>query len=135
MMTGRFVSWQKVRAARAFGAHGCLGEFLLEALEAAEFLVDGRPEDTRRLPAAAFSRRCEVCPEEAVQQVPADVKGKLLEGCLHVEVAAGLAALLELLEDGIGSGHIGLVVFFMVELQLLFGDVRRQILVTVGQFW
>ena len=121
--------------AGALGAHGRLGEFLLEPLEAAELLVDGRPQDARWFSAAALARRRQVLPEKAVQQVPADVEGQFPEGGLHVELASALPGLFELLEQRVGPGHVGLVVLFMVELQLLLRHKRRQFLVTVRQFW
>ncbi len=103
---------------------------LLEGLEGAEVVADGLGEVTRGLAAALGG---EVRPESGVVDVPTEVEREVLLVEVDRGQVAALAGVRELLERGVGAGHVGLVVLGVVELHDATRDVRLERTVVVAE--
>jgi hypothetical protein len=97
-------------------------ELLLERVQAAVRVVDGRCEGAGRGLAAALGGGREVLPEEGVVDVAAAVEvDEGLQGDLGGDVVL-LLGLCDLLAEVVERGHVGVVVVLVVELHDLAAD-------------
>src|SRR3546814_1230272 len=94
-------------------AQGCSGEVRLELVERTERVVDRGCEVAGGLVAAVWR---EVGPEDRVVDVTTEVEREVLGELVDDREVAGLTGLGELLEGGVGAGHVRLVVLVVMQL-------------------
>ena len=118
------------RPAGALDPERAGGEVLAERVERAEELVHRDAEVTVRLVAAV---RGEVLPEDRVVHVTGQVEREVLAQLVHGAEGVLHPGFRELLQRGVGTGHVGLVVLGVVEFHDLAGDVRLECAVVIAK--
>jgi hypothetical protein len=122
------------RPAGTLGADGGLAEFLLEAIEAAEFAVDGLGDKAMGL-GRGLGDRGQVFPEQRMQEVAGGIEREGFAQGLGVAVDAFAAVLVQRFQDGVGPVDISGMMLLMVQLQLCLRDEWLQVFIAKFQFW
>src|SRR5699024_628933 len=103
-------------------------EVLAEGIEGPEVLIDRRRQLTGGL---VTTLRGQVLPEDRVVDMTTEVERQILRQLVHIGEIARLTSRRQLLQRGVGTLDIGVVVLGVVQLHDLTRDRRRQRTVVV----
>ena len=81
----------------------------------------------------AFVAGTQVLPEEVMQNMTSCLEGEFLYGGLHVHICSRLTDLIQSLQNGISSIHVGCVVLVMMQAEKSLGDKRLKGIVIIWQ--